>query len=198
MAAINLASFQSPGVYVKEVPSLIKAITGVSTSTAGFIGVFTSIGPKTASAEDTYDADGAKTAFDLKNYPAILDTGTFRVLVGDDDKTQDATLTNDDAGKTTLGFKVAPAAGKIVVRYDYKIAIQVLEDLGKGDGSTTVFNTKPSSFGLDQGLLQSAKVYLNGTIVDSKKSVAIAYVTDTNNVSITFKNAPAKGSSITI
>jgi phage tail sheath protein FI len=32
-------SYSSPGVYVEEVPSSIKAIAGVSTSTAGFIGV---------------------------------------------------------------------------------------------------------------------------------------------------------------
>src|SRR5438552_2202372 len=32
-------SYQSPGVYVQEVPSAVKAIAGVSTSTPGFIGV---------------------------------------------------------------------------------------------------------------------------------------------------------------
>jgi phage tail sheath protein FI len=34
-----MAQYLSPGVYVEEVPSAIKAIAGVSTSTAGFIGV---------------------------------------------------------------------------------------------------------------------------------------------------------------
>jgi phage tail sheath protein FI len=32
--------YRSPGVYVEEVPSAIKPIAGVSTSTTGFIGVF--------------------------------------------------------------------------------------------------------------------------------------------------------------
>lgn len=34
-----MSQYLSPGVYVEEVPSAIKAIAGVSTSTAGFIGV---------------------------------------------------------------------------------------------------------------------------------------------------------------
>ena len=34
-----MAQYLSPGVYVEEVPSAIKPIAGVSTSTAGFIGV---------------------------------------------------------------------------------------------------------------------------------------------------------------
>ena len=34
-----MPSYLSPGVYVEEVPSAIKAIAGVSTSTAAFIGI---------------------------------------------------------------------------------------------------------------------------------------------------------------
>lgn len=34
-----MAQYLSPGVYVEEVPSAVKAIAGVSTSTAGFIGI---------------------------------------------------------------------------------------------------------------------------------------------------------------
>ena len=34
-----MAQYLSPGVYVEETPSAIKPIAGVSTSTAGFIGV---------------------------------------------------------------------------------------------------------------------------------------------------------------
>jgi phage tail sheath protein FI len=34
-----MPSYQSPGVYVEELPSAIKAIAGLSTSTAAFIGV---------------------------------------------------------------------------------------------------------------------------------------------------------------
>jgi phage tail sheath protein FI len=34
-----MATYQTPGVYVKEVPSVIRPIAGVGTSTAGFIGI---------------------------------------------------------------------------------------------------------------------------------------------------------------
>src|SRR6516165_2789915 len=34
-----MPNYLSPGVYVEEVPSAIKPIAGVSTSTAGFVGV---------------------------------------------------------------------------------------------------------------------------------------------------------------
>src|SRR5687767_246504 len=36
---MSMPQYLSPGVYVEEVPSSIKAIAGVSTSTPGFIGV---------------------------------------------------------------------------------------------------------------------------------------------------------------
>jgi phage tail sheath protein FI len=35
----SMPQYLSPGVYVEEVPSAVKAIAGVGTSTAGFIGV---------------------------------------------------------------------------------------------------------------------------------------------------------------
>src|SRR5256885_5976683 len=34
-----MSQYLSPGVYVQEVPSAVKAIAGVSTSTPGFIGI---------------------------------------------------------------------------------------------------------------------------------------------------------------
>ena len=34
-----MAQYLAPGVYVEEVPSAIKPIAGVGTSTAGFVGV---------------------------------------------------------------------------------------------------------------------------------------------------------------
>src|ERR1700684_1076722 len=34
-----MSEYLSPGVYVEEVPSLVKPIAGVSTSTAAFVGV---------------------------------------------------------------------------------------------------------------------------------------------------------------
>jgi len=63
-----MAQYLSPGVYVEEVPSAIKPIAGVSTSTAGFIGVVADfisqpLGKSTGASVAT--GDGTKTAFNL-------------------------------------------------------------------------------------------------------------------------------------
>jgi uncharacterized protein len=71
--AVNLASLKSPGVYVQEVPSQVKAITGVSTSTAGFIGVLSQPPQKTLTVvnENVGTGDGTTTEFKLQKYPVI-------------------------------------------------------------------------------------------------------------------------------
>ena len=63
-----MPQYLSPGVYVEEVPSAIKAIAGVSTSTAGFIGTFgdTLTIPVSSVTDETLGTgDGTKTVFDL-------------------------------------------------------------------------------------------------------------------------------------
>jgi phage tail sheath protein FI len=51
-----MVEFRSPGVYVEEVPSAVRPIAGVSTSTAGFLGVL----------DDTMAAAGSAGAGDVK------------------------------------------------------------------------------------------------------------------------------------
>lgn len=57
-----MPTYASPGVYVEEVPSSVKAIAGVSTSTPGFIGVFPDTIHLLAKREPTA-ADPATTQF---------------------------------------------------------------------------------------------------------------------------------------
>src|SRR5215471_10411985 len=75
-----MPEYLSPGVYVEEVPSAIKPIAGVSTSTAAFIGVVPDqitiaeenpdFDPtKEATAEDGTKKDGSKA--DRPNSPTI-------------------------------------------------------------------------------------------------------------------------------
>lgn len=120
MAAVNLANFQSPGVYVKEVESLVKAIAGVSTSTAGFIGLSTSpsITPGTQKQTDTFTGDGTRKSFELTKAPAKTAPGSYTVKVGADSKA--ATIT-ESGGKYTLELTEAqaPATGEtITVEYE--------------------------------------------------------------------------------
>lgn len=59
-----MATYLAPGVYVEEVPSAVKPIAGVGTSTAAFVGVVTStvsmpLKPGAASESDTYSVASA-------------------------------------------------------------------------------------------------------------------------------------------
>ena len=66
-----MAQYASPGVYVEEVPSATKPIAGVSTSTAGFIGILpTSYRVPTGLARSSvFVGDGKTTSFPLANDP---------------------------------------------------------------------------------------------------------------------------------
>ncbi|MBW4668236.1 MAG: phage tail sheath subtilisin-like domain-containing protein [Cyanomargarita calcarea GSE-NOS-MK-12-04C] len=83
-----MAEYLSPGVYVEEVPSLIKPIAGVSTSIAGFLGVV----PNVLTIGSVVDqiigkversGEGLKKEFQLnkEHYPVKTDAGTFEFHV---------------------------------------------------------------------------------------------------------------------
>ena len=64
-------AYLSPGVYVEEVPSAIKPIAGVGTSTAGFIGLVPdslTVPVKSVTNQRLGAGDGTKTSFTLP-YP---------------------------------------------------------------------------------------------------------------------------------
>ncbi|HKX29087.1 MAG TPA: phage tail sheath C-terminal domain-containing protein [Blastocatellia bacterium] len=118
-----MPQYLSPGVYVEEVPSAVKAIAGVGTSTAGFIGV---VGNKLTSPLYTVTNETPVPATDPKEfllsvYPVVETAGTFEVRVnGKIDAT--AKLDNDDPNKRgKVIFTAAPAAGaSISVDYMYE------------------------------------------------------------------------------
>jgi phage tail sheath protein FI len=106
-----MAQYLSPGVYVEEVPSSIKPIAGVSTSTAGFIGV----------AADSMDqplgkltgvsigaGNGTITVFKLPIYP--IGTNQITVKVDGTAVTTGVTLADDNTNKVSNAtFATAPA-----------------------------------------------------------------------------------------
>lgn len=109
-------SYLSPGVYVEEVPSAVKAIAGVSTSTAGFIGVCGDsitipLTPTKIVNGDIATGDGATTVFDLPadSYPVDTTAGTYVIRV-DGAAVSDAIL-SDVAGVFKVTFTTAPASG---------------------------------------------------------------------------------------
>jgi phage tail sheath protein FI len=107
-----MAQYLSPGVYVEEVPSAIKPIAGVSTSTAGFIGVVADtinqpLARLTGAGIGTGDA--TKTVFTLPGYPIDKTHSAVKV---DGAAASGVTLANDDTNKVaTATFATAPASG---------------------------------------------------------------------------------------
>src|SRR5688500_777458 len=105
-------AYLHPGVYVEEVPSAVKPIAGVGTSTAGFLGVV----PDTVSlARLTSVAvglgDGNTKIFDLPVFPVATaaNTSEFRVAGVADSS---AKVTQDAAARVArVTFDTAPPAG---------------------------------------------------------------------------------------
>jgi hypothetical protein len=112
-----MPQYLSPGVYVEEVPSAIKAIAGVSTSTPGFIGIIPDRIPLPLSSvtnEAIGTGDGTKTVFNLDQYPVQVDAGTFEIRV-DGTPVTTATLANKDANQVSqVTFSSAPASGALI------------------------------------------------------------------------------------
>ncbi|MEP6620642.1 MAG: phage tail sheath subtilisin-like domain-containing protein [bacterium] len=114
-----MATYLSPGVYVEEVPSAIKAIAGVSTSTAAFIGIV----PDTvqlAARNPSFDPnDPASTTFKFVDFtvptaakvPVLITnwaqfTRTFGDLVGDPKLPASAAAPATDPGYQQLAHAV--------------------------------------------------------------------------------------------
>ena len=113
-----MPAYLSPGVYVEEVPSAVKAIAGVGTSTAGFIGIVPNalVIPVEAVKDRTIGA-GPGTTFDLPHNPVQTTAGTFQIRVNGAPVA--ATLANNaTTGKSTATLgAAAPAGASIAADY---------------------------------------------------------------------------------
>src|SRR5262245_1861164 len=115
-----MPTYLSPGVYVEEVPSAIKAIAGVSTSTPGFIGLVSTptiiIPLESVINRQIGTGDGTDTTFELPStpptvhHPVLTAAGTFQVRVNGNPVS--ATLApNAQNTATTVTLAVAAATG---------------------------------------------------------------------------------------
>ena len=118
-------AYLSPGVYVEEVPSAIKPIAGVGTSTAGFIGLVPdslTVPVKSVTNERLGAGDGTKTSFTLP-YPILTDAGSFAVRVNG--TAADATVSADGgSGNGVVKLTNAPP-DKANITGDFVQAAQV-------------------------------------------------------------------------
>jgi phage tail sheath protein FI len=145
-----MPEYLSPGVYVKEVASSVKPIAGVSTSTAGFIGVIPDelcvlpAQPKTKTIESA-TVDGIKRVYDLEDSPVCATRDSYQILV-DGKQSGTASLQNIN-GKAKLVFPGPPARdSKVTGTYQYKtsandttpqtVTDEVVADKAPGDKDT--------------------------------------------------------------
>jgi phage tail sheath protein FI len=110
-----MAQYLSPGVFVEEVPSAIKPIAGVSTSTAGFIGVIANFinqplaDPETPTSLFIATGKPLTAEFKLPCYPVDINKTKVKV---DGTLATGVTLANDENNKVSKAtFGTAPAGG---------------------------------------------------------------------------------------
>jgi len=155
-----MAQYLSPGVYVEEVPSAVKAIAGVGTSTAGFIGtvpdsITVPVSSSLVRDEKVGKGDGTTAAFNLQRYPVVTTAGAFQVRV--DGVQTSATLSNDDTNHVSkVTFTPAPLKDAVITGdfvYDYKTATFAVAAAGIPKLCTTFADFKNSfgDFSLDAG-----------------------------------------------
>src|SRR5215216_4680605 len=110
-----MPQYQSPGVYVEEVPSAVKAIAGVGTSTAGFIGT---VPDEIVTEERVGVGDGTTKVFKLSGKP-LDNTKVTAKINGADQQAASFTMATKD-GAPQIEFTTAPAKdAAITVKYPY-------------------------------------------------------------------------------
>lgn len=194
------SKYRAPGVYVEEVPSLVKAIAGVSTSTPGFIGQIkgtTETINQNVPNEPIGKGDGTKKDFQITqtHYPVIEQGYQFKV----NNQPTQATLVNDKTNRVAIvTFTEAPAAGAdITGNYQYQatesssIIDQPLNDkvvnlpIGKGDGKNTKFQFREG----DSPTFDTLKIYVEGQKVANEKFEFGLVDGQKRSYQVTFKDA---------
>jgi phage tail sheath protein FI len=196
-----MPQYLAPGVYVEEVPSAVRPIAGVGTSTAGFVGLvpdalvlppYATVKVPNESPEEK--PDGQKKILQLRLYPVLTTSGTFMVKVnGQEDK--NATLRNDDTAlKASVELDTAPkSTDTVTVEYYAVSPLQIRgEAVGAGDGRAVKFrlagypiDTVASSF----SFMVAGKSATPPPTVSNETANLVSY--------ITFRNAPGAGEAIT-
>jgi len=195
-----MATYLSPGVYVEEVPSAVKAIAGVGTSTAGFIGVVPEsilVSTSAITKETIGTGDGTIKDFDLKTYPVLTDPATFEMRAAGAPKA--ATIINDaSTKKSRVSFTAAPAANE-KIDGDYTTFVSkalviptsavTKEAIGTGNGTIKTFDLQNYPVTADPGTFE---MRVDGVA----KAATLSNDLATKKSQVTFENAPATGKKI--
>jgi phage tail sheath protein FI len=120
-----MPQYLAPGVYVEEVPSGGAPIAGVSTSTAGFIGLVPdALNLLRVENEAVGTGDGTTTEFNLARYPIATEGDDAADVFVDGTAATGATVANEDTDRVArVTFAAAPAAGAhITVSYTPRLS----------------------------------------------------------------------------
>ncbi len=186
-----MPQYLSPGVYVEEVPSAVKPIAGVSTSTAGFIGIVANqlpVPPTSSTRTQTIEegVDGKTQTFDLDAFPVVKTANTYQVRVGDQQVA--ATLENTDEKSQVTLTDVPPKGAVITVEYTVDARRGI--DIGTWDETKKTFTlptkgypvvTDPNWFNIAIGdnakTAEKVAARLDNTIDDAGKLIPSATIT---------------------
>jgi len=185
---------------VEEVPSAVKAIAGVGTSTAGFIGVVPEsvlVSTSAITKETIGTGDGTTKDFDLKTYPVLTDPATFEMRAAGAPKA--ATIINDaSTKKSRVSFTAAPAANE-KIDGDYTTFVSkalviptsavTKEAIGTGNGTIKTFDLQNYPVTADPGTFE---MRVDGVA----KAATLSNDLATKKSQVTFENAPATGKKI--
>jgi phage tail sheath protein FI len=135
-----MPQYLSPGVYVEEVPSAVKPIAGVSTSTAGFIGIVAeqlAVPPTFATRTQKIIGPGGTTdVFDLDAFPVVTAENTYEVRVGNQ---QVAATLENTTDKSTVKLTDGPPPKDAVITVDYTVDARRGIEIGTWAGTTKKF-----------------------------------------------------------
>lgn len=156
-----MPQYLSPGVYAEEVPSAVKPIAGVSTSTAGFIGIVPDqlrVPPTLAKTKNIpkEQVNNSTRAYDLDDYPVVTTPGSYQVRVSS--QKTDAAILQSTNDKSQVVFP-APAQGSTIkVSYKYtddQGAVKQVTDepiaAAKVDGDAATFDLAQAKVVTDAG-----------------------------------------------
>lgn len=177
------SKYRAPGVYVEEVPSLVKAIAGVSTSTPGFIGQIKGTTANAPVKVDLGKGDAITKEFTIpqsqlqSRYPVIDKPDTYHFYVDGNEPKPKPTLKEENGVFKVTFDQPPPQTAAITGDYQYlatesdSIIDQPLNPtvvnlpIGKGDGKNTKFQFREG----DRPIFDTLKIHVNGQEVAKEK-----------------------------
>jgi len=156
-----MPQYLSPGVYAEEVPSAVKPIAGVSTSTAAFIGIVPDqlrVPPTLAKTKNIpkEQVNGSTRTYDLDDYPVVTTPGAYQVRV--DSQKTDAAILQSANDKSQVVFPIPAKGDTIKVSYKYtddqgngqQVTDEVIP-VGKVNGTAATFDLANTKVVTDAG-----------------------------------------------